>query len=361
MGEFHPSLGLIRQHVPGIFAQRTTYLTFQPTWTQNLLVHTIPRATTPHIVRTTYLPLTPWIHIDLNLAPRSGALPFCFFVRTEKLPTTPARLRSLSIYLVYLGFTFPFSAFVIYDAAETMLTRSPVPATRSPSASPKTFHAGTFHYVASSPHQSPRMSTAVSRRQSTSSPSGRPVSSPLASQSQSAGKKYVSKSTQYSPMEHTDYSVPRPRPVQHSPLTAPSQPSSTPCPKPTSSADQATTAPTQPTAPASSAERAPIIPVAYPQSPNKRRNSQGPGSSVDEGSVVGQGTEALAKRPKADAAPPKLLPQKYELCATDDIVVLIANMISELIETNDALAMKSGHLTRFHSRCVEALPFFLAG
>jgi len=34
----------------------------------------------------------------------------------------------------------------------------------------------------------------------------------------------------------------------------------------------------------------------------------------------------------------------------EDVVVLIAHMLGELIETNDALALKSGHLTRFHSR-----------
>lgn len=31
-------------------------------------------------------------------------------------------------------------------------------------------------------------------------------------------------------------------------------------------------------------------------------------------------------------------------------MILISNMLSELIETNDSLAMKSGQLTRFHSR-----------
>lgn len=47
-----------------------------------------------------------------------------------------------------------------------------------------------------------------------------------------------------------------------------------------------------------------------------------------------------------------MLPEKYEFCAVEDMVVLIANMLGELIETNDALALKSGHLTRFHSRYV---------
>ncbi|KIM92967.1 hypothetical protein OIDMADRAFT_67150, partial [Oidiodendron maius Zn] len=46
----------------------------------------------------------------------------------------------------------------------------------------------------------------------------------------------------------------------------------------------------------------------------------------------------------------KLLSAKYEFCEVEDIVVLIANMISELIETNDVLPLRSGVLTRFHSR-----------
>lgn len=90
-----------------------------------------------------------------------------------------------------------------------------------------------------------------------------------------------------------------------------------------------------------------MLKAPHPLSPNKRRNSQGPGSLIEESSVAGQ---ALPKRAKPDAAPPKVLPVRYELCAIEDIVVLIANMLAELIETNDALAMRSGHLTRFHSR-----------
>ncbi|CAK7262533.1 Pho80p cyclin [Sporothrix epigloea] len=45
-----------------------------------------------------------------------------------------------------------------------------------------------------------------------------------------------------------------------------------------------------------------------------------------------------------------MLPEQYEFCKVEDMVVLIANMLGELIETNDVLALKSGHLTRFHSR-----------
>lgn len=97
-------------------------------------------------------------------------------------------------------------------------------------------------------------------------------------------------------------------------------------------------------------EEPPMLKAPHPLSPVKRRNSQGPGASTGESSAAGQRSGALPKRVKPDTAPPKVLPVRYELCAIEDIVVLIANMLSELIETNDALAMRSGHLTRFHSR-----------
>lgn len=86
-----------------------------------------------------------------------------------------------------------------------------------------------------------------------------------------------------------------------------------------------------------------------PQSPNKRRNSQGPGAIIEEASGSSS-AQSLPKRVKPETAPPKVLPVRYELCAIEDIVVLIADMLSELIETNDSLAMRSGSLTRFHSR-----------
>jgi hypothetical protein len=48
----------------------------------------------------------------------------------------------------------------------------------------------------------------------------------------------------------------------------------------------------------------------------------------------------------------KILPARYEFCPVEDMVVLIANMISELIQMNDHLPLRSGVLTRFHSRLV---------
>ena len=88
-------------------------------------------------------------------------------------------------------------------------------------------------------------------------------------------------------------------------------------------------------------------------SPNKRRVSTdllagGGGAQTARDSPE---PAATSKRARTDAQPPKVLPQRYELCAVEDIVELIAHMLAELIATNDAI-MSSGSLTRFHSRYV---------
>lgn len=96
-------------------------------------------------------------------------------------------------------------------------------------------------------------------------------------------------------------------------------------------------------------------------SPNKRRVS--PGRLSDDTPATSQTGESIAGRAPSSAittAPkrartsgePKILPQRYELCAVEDIVELIAHMLAELISTNDAIRISSGGLTRFHSRYV---------
>jgi len=87
-------------------------------------------------------------------------------------------------------------------------------------------------------------------------------------------------------------------------------------------------------------------PVLEAGSPSmKKRHNQ------DENLSAISSTSALPpKRVRSAQTPIKVLPAKYELCEVEDMVVLIANMISELIETNDSLPLRSGVLTRFHSR-----------
>ncbi|PBP28165.1 cyclin-dependent protein kinase regulator pho80 [Diplocarpon rosae] len=95
--------------------------------------------------------------------------------------------------------------------------------------------------------------------------------------------------------------------------------------------------PSVPTSPSRSA--------LQPESPRlKRRQSQGSGPSVP---ITTQ--TIRQKRPRSDQEP-KVLPLKYEFCAVEDIVILIANMIQELIQQNDTLPLRNGVLTRFHSR-----------
>ena len=57
-----------------------------------------------------------------------------------------------------------------------------------------------------------------------------------------------------------------------------------------------------------------------------------------------------SKKARTDAQPRKLVPTNYEDCDTKDLVLLIASMLLELIAYNDAIPLKDGHLTRFHSR-----------
>jgi hypothetical protein len=90
--------------------------------------------------------------------------------------------------------------------------------------------------------------------------------------------------------------------------------------------------------------------AVQPLSPSKRKSADGPGESSATLPNPAKSPSTLSKRPKPDTSPPKVLPMKYELCQAEDIVVLVAHMIGELIETNDALALRTGHLTRFHSR-----------
>ncbi|KAK3683558.1 cyclin-domain-containing protein [Podospora appendiculata] len=240
-----------------------------------------------------------------------------------------------------------------------MLTRSPALPT-SANASPRSGFQ-TFHYApAPSPRQSPSRA-ALPRRQSNSSPS-----IAIASPSLQRPKRYVGvdAATQYSPMEPVNFATGEPLPRVLA--TANGHPQLPPTPEPNlmaalpnGRATAAAAAASQPALhapessnPAESSRQGgePRKPALAVSPTSKRRNSQGPSSSGAEATIDAQIASTLAKRPKPETAPDKALPQRYEFCAVEDIVVLISHMLGELIETNDGLALKSGHLTRFHSR-----------
>ncbi|KHN98248.1 Nuc-1 negative regulatory protein preg [Metarhizium album ARSEF 1941] len=94
-------------------------------------------------------------------------------------------------------------------------------------------------------------------------------------------------------------------------------------------------------------------------SPNKRRVSPSrPSEDTSTTSQTGESKGGGASPSAINTAPkrarttgePKILPQRYEFCAVEDMVELITHMLAELIATNDAIRISSGGLTRFHSR-----------
>ena len=60
--------------------------------------------------------------------------------------------------------------------------------------------------------------------------------------------------------------------------------------------------------------------------------------------------EAVTKRLRPETPPVKWMPIRYETCDPKDLVILISSMLMELIRYNDAIPLRNGHLTRFHSR-----------
>ncbi|KAI8283174.1 Nuc-1 negative regulatory protein preg [Colletotrichum sp. SAR11_240] len=185
----------------------------------------------------------------------------------------------------------------------------------------------------------------------------------MTSPSQPRPRQYVAvdAGTQYSPMESPNHQ-PQAHPtegVADAPRTSvpatPAEPPPAPRPQPIDPSAPLPRPQPQPTTQTQS-----VVPSAARQSsvtiasPGKRRNSQDPAIAQASASGAGESSSA-AKRPKPTAGPAKVLPQRYELCGVEDMVVLISHMLSELIETNDALALRSGSLTRFHSRTTPSI------
>lgn len=111
---------------------------------------------------------------------------------------------------------------------------------------------------------------------------------------------------------------------------------------------QAPLPPPKNTAPNTEGAVPPVVqkPVLEGDSPGMKKRS----SPHEIPAQASTDPDVTAKRTKEARPAVKLLPAKYEFCEVGDIVVLIANMISELIETNDVLPLRNGVLTRFHSR-----------
>ncbi|KAI1825090.1 cyclin-domain-containing protein [Xylaria intraflava] len=234
-----------------------------------------------------------------------------------------------------------------------MLTSSPVaplPMSASPAAAaaPRDFGYASRPPPPStrSPHQSPKITAPLRRRHSKHSVY-RPSPSPPGSHKsplQPKPRQYVGvdAATQYSPMEPFDPMVP----LRAADAPSLRKPTSTSTAENTEKKPVSPSTPVEPPAERSLQPARPDTQPANPLSPSKRRNSQDHGILC----AVEASQCSSPKRTRTNTSPPKVLPSRYELCDVEDMVILIANMIGELIETNDSLAMKSGNLTRFHSR-----------
>lgn len=209
----------------------------------------------------------------------------------------------------------------------------PISSPRSSSSSPR---------FAPYQHVSPtlRVITTTSRRKSYI-----PDASPALRPAPTRGVvHYVDRGTQYSPLIVKSNMSPSPLGKEKGPGGkggAQEQPQ-----PPRSHEPQENTAPSDADADAVLVPPAASKPLLEGDSPSMKKRSSPheipPSASSD--------TTLPAKRAKEAQPAVKLLPTKYELCEVGDIVVLIANMISELIETNDGLPLRDGVLTRFHSR-----------
>jgi hypothetical protein len=62
------------------------------------------------------------------------------------------------------------------------------------------------------------------------------------------------------------------------------------------------------------------------------------------------GNTSPLKRARPPRPAVKMMPARYELCDVKDLVALISNMLMELVQFNDAIPLRDGRLTRFHSR-----------
>ncbi|KAE8449182.1 hypothetical protein EG329_008349 [Mollisiaceae sp. DMI_Dod_QoI] len=213
---------------------------------------------------------------------------------------------------VYFYTTKPYKGTTDHESALEIMLKPLSQNRSSPASSPIFHYAPTSHSLPTSP---------LSRRLSKSKASFAKATPPTRAQ-------YVDAGTQWSPrlsskMESARTQSPRVK-VERSQ-------------EPEASRAPTTVASVPPT---------PEKPLIKPESPGmKRRQSQDPPAPTNTASQT-----IPPKRSRSDQSEVRILPARYEFCPVEDMVVLIANMIQELIQTNDSLPPRTGALTRFHSR-----------
>jgi len=214
----------------------------------------------------------------------------------------------------------------------------------SPSPSPSTFGFGAFKNgpgTLSTYQSSPRNSAPPSQRSPKADADV--VSCPSAPPSPPLRPNYQHASTQYSPMGEASRTSPH--------LVRPSKGENSHR-QPTSQAAPSL-GPTEILPSHNLTLISAASPTPSPQPPSPRAKRRQFKETAESGSSSTSVQSAPQKRSKSAKTAAKILPVRYELCAVEDMVILIADMISELIETNDNLPLRDVVLTRFHSRFVQ--------
>lgn len=251
-----------------------------------------------------------------------------------------------------------------------MLKTSPIITnTASPSTSPASFrhatarsHVHTFAHTSSSPAPAAgsgsgappiaRRSSSQSRSAASSKSASLTTSASASMKSPQAMRSSARNASQDQAAASDDRGAGPNAGDRQIPQPTPTEPPLSPRPQPMTKTSDAipSSVPSQTNLAASDAQAAATL------SPNKRRGSPSQlteqTASATAAENAGKISPKSTKRAKPDTTPPKVLPIKYELCAVEDIVELIACMLAELITTNDAIRLSSAVLTRFHSRLV---------
>ncbi len=93
-----------------------------------------------------------------------------------------------------------------------------------------------------------------------------------------------------------------------------------------------------------------VVAAGAKRSPSDLSNNIATESQHDDSEKVEDENSPSSKRHRPAAPPIRLMPMQYETCDPRDLVVLISSMLMELVRYNDAIPLRDGHLTRFHSR-----------
>ena len=119
-----------------------------------------------------------------------------------------------------------------------------------------------------------------------------------------------------------------------------------------SSAESAPAEPLKPAATAPPGSRGRSLSQSHIKRQAENSDSEAGGRSTEHDHDL---DDSRTKKTRPPPPAVRIVPQQYELCDTRDLVILISSMLMEVIQYNDAIPLKDGSLTRFHSCALPAI------